>query len=146
MKTTNRRKKYLIYPDFQIKLIALHGLTIGLVILLFWGGLSWQFHHLTSQGALAHLPGDHSYFRFLQYQKSLAIQWLLTVSCVGLGIYTFAVITLSNRLAGPIVRLKEYFQAMSENGKPTADLEFRKGDFFQELPQEINNALKGKRS
>lgn len=144
MESKNRRKKYLIYPEFQVKIIALHGLTIGLIFLLFWGGLTWQYHHLTTQGTLAHLPSDHSYFRFLQYQKSLAIKWLLTVSCIGLGIYTYAVLTLTSRLAGPIVRLKEHFQSIRENGKPIADLEFRKGDFFQELPQEINNALKGK--
>ena len=59
---------------------------------------------------------------------------------VHLLLSTVCFLFLSHRLAGPVVRLKGYFAGIA-NGQPVKPVNFRKGDFFSDLPPQINGAL-----
>jgi hypothetical protein len=60
-----------------------------------------------------------------------------------IGILASSVLTLilSHRLAGPIVRLKKFFEALGQKGDSPSTLQFRKMDFFSDLPPVINHSL-----
>ena len=60
---------------------------------------------------------------------------------VGLVLSYLLTLILSNRLAGPIVRLREHFRKISEGGN-LEPVYFRQKDFFNDLPPLINDALK----
>ena len=47
---------------------------------------------------------------------------------------------ISHRLAGPLVRLRRFFQVIADTGQVT-NLSFRKGDYLSDLPPLVNKAL-----
>jgi len=50
-------------------------------------------------------------------------------------------LVVSNRLAGPIVRLRRYFGDIAIKTDNVPPLSFRKGDFFGDLPEVVNRAV-----
>lgn len=138
MRHSKRKLKgILIYPPFQLRLIALN-----LVILLITvGAIGFQIERMFSEmrkfGADANLPEGHVYYKFIDYEVG-QISW-----GVGLAFLVAGVISLlltayySHKLVGPIVRIRQFFVGLSE-GETIRALEFRKGDYFSELPSIIN--------
>jgi hypothetical protein len=47
----------------------------------------------------------------------------------------------SQRMAGPIKRLSGFFSEIERTGDFPPEIRFREGDFFQELPPQINEAF-----
>ena len=134
------RKKLLIYPRFQLWIIAVNAALMGLGFLVVTFQVYRSFHELRKLGLASGIPLHHSYFKFLDYQQNS----LYTYLAIGLLFASFSswIFTLifSHRLAGPIVRLKGFFQKISETGE-FQQLNFRKGDFFCDLPPIVNSAL-----
>lgn len=54
--------------------------------------------------------------------------------------FAYDSIKLSNRFAGPMVRLRKGIQAVTE-GEPTVNLKFRKGDFWSDVADEFNEMV-----
>jgi hypothetical protein len=56
---------------------------------------------------------------------------------------TLWILVLSNEIAGPITRLREYFTDLKnlKDEESVPELRFRKGDFFQDLPAIIEKSL-----
>jgi hypothetical protein len=83
---------------------------------------------------------DHPYFEFIHLQSHR----LITAITLALGgciiISSLVTMVMSQRLAGPVTRMLEYFQEITQTGK-VQKLEFRKGDFFSDLPPEVNRAM-----
>lgn len=87
------------------------------------------------------LPAQSLFSQMLSMQlKSLLIN--LGVA-LGFSLLLMAVSTLlfSHRLAGPMIRMKNYFSKISQSGDFPNQITFRKGDFFEELPPLINGAF-----
>ena len=117
-------------------LLALSYLVIGVQIYR-------SFHALRELGEQTGLPANHPYFEFIQYHEhSLGIS--VAIACAVTAIVSFVVLlVLSQRVAGPIVRMKGYFEAFAREGWKSK-LQFRKGDFFSDLPEIVNRALERK--
>jgi hypothetical protein len=136
------RRKYLIYPRFQLAL-----LTVNTVIsLCIFGVLAIQFSRaaeaLRQLGYSIHLNSDHPYFSFIKYQMSTLHTYLFFGGIFGLILSWVFTLVLSQRVAGPILRLEKYFQKVVDEGKPPAEpLSFRNNDFFEELPPVVNGAI-----
>jgi len=62
---------------------------------------------------------------------------VMVVSVVMLPIVLFDVLFLSNRIVGPIYRMRRSLRALAA-GEYVAPIEFRKGDFRLELADEFN--------
>jgi hypothetical protein len=62
----------------------------------------------------------------------------LVVGVLATGITT---LLLSHKMAGPMIRLRNYFGQISKDGDFPETLNFRNGDFFQDLPPMINQAF-----
>lgn len=138
----NKRKKILIYPKFQLKLIFLNLLLVVIIIATVTFFINQSFSDLYQQGVDANLGTDHPYFGFVKYQSSLLYKYLWIGSGIGFVITTWISLFLSFKLAGPIVRLHSFFGEIAKGNIQEQDVFFRKGDFFSDLPQLINSALK----
>lgn len=103
------RKKLLIYPQFQLLMIAINLATYFLTFF----GIFYFFSEKYIFGALI----------------------------FGAIFSSVATLILSNKLAGPIVRLHLHFKFIAEGGKNIPAVFFRKGDFFTSLPPLINSAM-----
>jgi hypothetical protein len=134
------RKTILVYPTFQIRMIALQLLIIGGAILPVFAAIRGAFAELSSLAAEAGLPADHSFYRLMELQKQELYSRL--GPALALALFASAVVTvfLSDRLAGPIVRLRRVFREMGESGE-VQTIRFRRHDFFGDLPPIMNDAL-----
>lgn len=102
--------------------------------------MSQSFDLLREMGREARLPESHAYFKFISMQAELLYQHLAIALIVAFFVSTVVTLFLSHRLAGPIVRLKGHFIRIAESGKAER-IQFRKNDFFLDLPPIVNSAL-----
>lgn len=103
------RKKLLIYPQFQLLMIATN---LATYFLTFFG----------------------IYYFFSESYLFIALLF-------GAAFSSAVTLVLSNKLAGPIVRLHIYFKSISDGQRNIPAVFFRKGDFFNTLPPLINSAV-----
>lgn len=148
MNSSNRNKtvrlrsmrNLLIHPKFQLPIILTN---LGVLFVFFT--IAWVGTHnaLTDLKPAAGLSGMESEFfrKYVDYQAS-QIQRALFVS-LGIGIAAAAGITLviTHRLAGPLVRMRHFFQSIIDGKNPVGQLEFRDGDFLREMEPLVNNAI-----
>lgn len=136
------RRKILIYPKFQLSLMAVNIVTMLAVF------AAIQFQILSSVGEIQSMGEDSPvstkqlYNRFIEYQMSVIYSGLVLYLGIGFILSCGFTLFISHRLAGPLVRMKHYFDEMEKSGKIDDSLKFRKGDFLQELPEAINRGLK----
>jgi hypothetical protein len=136
-----RRWRLIIYPRFQFTLVALNLGLITAIFLIFMAQQGRAYHHLLEMGAAAQLAPEHPFFKLIEYQTRDL--WFNMSLAYGGAILVSSLVTLqlSNKLAGPIVRLKGFFTRIGDSGRVGERLDFRKNDFFSELPAEIRRAL-----
>jgi hypothetical protein len=135
------KRKYLVYPQFQMTLIVLNTLvTMALFGLIAY--LVIRSHlYLENLVKQTRLPAQNLFIQLLTEQlRSLLIYMFISL---GVGIFITATLTLmlSHKMAGPMVRLRNLFVNVSKTGDFPEQLKFRDGDFFQELPPAINQAF-----
>jgi len=134
------RSQLIIFPSFQWTLIG-----INLLILLgagaaFGVGAYNSFDRLRDMGLKVGLPKDHSYFKFLSFQYEHLSNYLIIALIVALTLSLIVTMLVSHKFAGPLVRLKGFFKDIGSSGK-VYELKFRKGDYLNDLPPEVNKAL-----
>ena len=135
------KRKYLVYPQFQLTLILLNALiTTALFCLVAY--LVMKSHlYLETLVKQTRLPAQALFIQLLTQQlRSLLIYMFAALAVAILTTVTFTLL-ISHRMAGPIIRLKNYFGQISKTGDFPEEVRFRNGDFFQDLPPTINNAL-----
>ena len=135
------RRKYLVYPKFQMTLIILN----TVVTMALFGLISYLVirSHLYLENLVkqTRLPAQNLFIQLLTEQlRSLLIYMFISLS---VGLITTATLTLflSHKMAGPMIRLKSFFSGISKGGEFPEPIRFREGDFFQELPPVINHAF-----
>jgi hypothetical protein len=131
----------LIYPRFQLQLVAVNALIMLLSFAFVWLQTARSFNSLSDMGVQAGLPPDHAYFQFLVFQAKYLYSHLAVALGAGLALSSVCILIISSKLAGPVLRLKGYFTSILPGRKPMHQLTFRQGDFFTELPPVINAAL-----
>ena len=99
-----------------------------------------SYANLLNEGVSAQLDPDHPYFGFVKYQSGMVYSYLGIAFFIAFLLSTIASIYISHKVAGPIVRLRGHFRRISE-GAAIEKVAFRKGDFFSDLPEEINKAF-----
>lgn len=135
------RRKFLIYPKFQLALIGANAVILFMVCTIV-GLQSWRsMIRLSELGMRAGLQPGHPYFEFLELQARTFYSYLATGVVAALLLSAAATLLLSHKLAGPLVRLRRYFEDMAVTGKVAQPLSFRKGDYLNELPESINRGI-----
>ncbi|MEK6625924.1 MAG: hypothetical protein AABY86_13185 [Bdellovibrionota bacterium] len=135
------RRHFLIYPRFQLTLII-----VNIVIMAgAFGAVGIQtvrmFGQLHQMGQDASLPKDHVYYQFLEMQSAVFQSHLLLALVVALVVSLILTLLLSHRLAGPIIRMRSYFDNIAHTGRTSGPLQFRNSDYFSDLPPVINQAI-----
>jgi hypothetical protein len=135
------RRKYIIYPKLQFSLIALASVLLCCLFFASLFAVHQSYSYLKNEGINLGLPAQHSYFQFLDLQAGLVYRSITISFLVCLIAGLIFTILLSHRMAGPIVRLRNFFLQIAEHGYDKKPLRFRKKDFFSDLPDAINKAL-----
>lgn len=140
MKPKLFRRKFIIYPQFQYVIVAVNIIILFCSFMFMALQLERSFLELYHLGNEVNLSPDHVYFKFLAHHSSKLFQSLAIASLVSFIFSVFITVSLSHKLAGPIVRLREHLRRFG-NDKKYEPLSFRKGDFFNDLPEIVNKAL-----
>jgi len=134
------RKVLLINPKFQISFLLY---TCGIatsILLVFFTANQYFFWKFTQKGRALGLPTDHVFFRFIHDQQTM-MNWIYLITAfVAFGILIYSGLFLSNKVAGPLYRLKNYLKDYGD-GKIDKKLTFRKKDFFLEIPTHVNECF-----
>lgn len=133
-------KNFIIYPKFQLTLLIAN-ISVTLITLLVVNYKAHRvFERLYQLGKEINLNDGHPYFNFISTSGELLyinLRWAFGLSLILTIITT---IYISHRIAGPIYNLKQFFTEIVE-GAPFRKIKFRKGDYYSELPELINNAI-----
>lgn len=134
-------KNYLLYPSFQLTLVILNVSILIISLIVIHYKITDVFEKLRIMGETAHLTPNHLYFDFVNKSNEMMtsnLNW-----AIGFSIFftTLASILLSHRVVGPMYRIKMYFTDLANEGTDR-EINFRKGDYFSELPPIINAGLK----
>jgi hypothetical protein len=133
-------RRLLIHPRFQIPIIASNLVVILIFFTIAWMGTQNALLDLKPAAGLSGIEVE--YFRkYVDYQAS-QIQHALFLS-LGIGVLATAGLTLiiTHRLAGPLVRLKNFFQTIVDGKSPIPHLEFRDGDYLRDIEPLVNGAI-----
>jgi hypothetical protein len=138
----NNRKltNIFIYPQFQFVLLLAHIIVSAATIILIRINVSSVFNRLSDLGKKIQLPQDHAYYNFIQNSQNMMeinLNWVFGFSIL---LTVITSLYLSHKVVGPIQRLRSYFKNMAATGRVDW-LTFRRGDFFKDLPPQINEAL-----
>ena len=138
-----RRKKFLVYPEFQIRFIGyIMGVafTVALIFLLI--NIYFYYQSLNMAKTLG-MNMEIDFLHFLVRQNLLITIGAIVGACLSALVVAFAGLFLSHRLVGPLIRFRNVMNAYIEEGK-TEHLEFRKDDFFKEFAELYNKLVNKK--
>lgn len=125
----NNRNHILIDPKFQIK-FALIVSGLLLLISLIYPLLFWDFFDALS---LVHPQITDQ----LTKSKNSVLFFFFLNLCLGVGLAFLSMIFLTHKIAGPVYKLRVYFQDLYET-KKFHPIQFREGDHFTELAEDIS--------
>ncbi len=137
----NDRARLLIYPKFQIALLAFN----WLILLGAFGSIWLQIQNITSRfhafGTEAQLGVGHGYFAFIEMQSRMLYMHLLVAFGTAAILTTALTLVISHRLAGPLARMKHHFEKTADSGR-FKPIHFRTDDFLSEMAPAINEAFR----
>lgn len=139
---SNRKlSNIFIYPKFQFTLLLAQIIVSIITFVVIHFKVNEAFQRLSDMGSKINLPVEHAYYSFIEHSRNMIstnLNWALSFSVF---LTIVASLYLSHKVVGPIHRLRIYFRAII-SGAPQHDLKFRKGDYFEDLPDLINESLK----
>lgn len=135
-----KRKIYLINPDFQISFIKYTLALLILIVGVFYSAISVLFWTFAEKGRKLGLQPGHVFFSFLREQRdTMDLIFAVTAVVTSIIIITYGLF-LSNRVAGPIHRLKLFLKDYKTQETPKP-VKFREKDYFGDLADSVNDAL-----
>nr|AQQ74642.1 hypothetical protein [uncultured bacterium] len=135
------RTRLLVYPRFQLTLIAVNlGVMLAVVGATFIA-VTRSYSVLKSEGMSIGLRADHPYFKFLELQSAMVYKSMGLAVAAGAVLSVLLLLVLSHWLTGPIVRLRTHFERIAEGQAAGELLNFRRRDFFPDLPEVVNRAV-----
>ncbi len=136
-KKCDRRVLKLIDAPFQTRIIvSLVFTAVGASGVYFaaFSALFWWFRRKAL--ALQIGPND-PFFALLSEQQRMMNAFALATTLLLAILIGLHGLHLSHRIAGPIYRLRRYLSAGTQ-GEPLKPFALRKGDFFSDLPKDVN--------
>lgn len=137
---SNRRRKYLIHRKFQFTIIGFNLLIALLMLSAFFIENIYVFSTFTGP-EYEELIGGSIFFELLEEDRAKMKIALLITSVVTLAVMVIGGLVLSNRVAGPVYRIRNHMDDVM-SGKTDRKLKFRTKDFFPELAESYNNFLR----
>ena len=137
---SERRKKVLLNPKFQVKLLSCFFALSFSMATIFYVAVLFFFWNFYQMGVDLGLPDDHVFFRFIDEQKSYMNWVYLGTSFLSMFALVFGGLVLSHKIAGPLYHLCEYIERKVK-GEASERLSFREGDFFPEVQDSVNKLI-----
>jgi methyl-accepting chemotaxis protein len=138
-KSFKRRRRLIVDKPFQYRLIGLllaiwaaNSIFFSIVLHYFYEGHILRFYDLVPRGAARPLMSVPVLF-------TTAIGFILVFGLVMIAIIGMY---LSNQIAGPLYRVKQSLNRISE-GDVNFEIQFRDRDFLRDFPGYFNNMLRG---
>lgn len=135
------RRKLLINKKFQLSFLTYLVVSALSVVVIFYAANWAFFYKFETLGRTAGLPPDHVFFLFLRDQARTMNVIFAVTSVVTVLFHVSVGLVLSHRVAGPLLRLRNHLTKIAE-GAPDSPVNFRKKDYFQELPEAYNKRFK----
>lgn len=139
-----RRRIFMINKRFQLTFIA-YFMVLAMGGCAVFGFVSRSFlGKLSEQGrATLGLPENHMFFLFVAEMQQTMDSVFLATAFIVFSLLVIGGIILSHRVAGPLYRLNFYLHLLAEHDPSNLkDISFREKDFFPELAEAYNLALK----
>jgi len=136
-----RRKKLLINPSFQLRFMGYIGLALFIGLSVLYVSNFYYYDLLIAEGNDLGLDPDHPYFSFIDDQRTLLTQVYLGVSSVVFILLMAFGLVLSHRIAGPLHHMQRVMRLVRHSEGGGARVHLRKGDFFPEFEDIINETI-----
>ena len=143
MKQKRRIRNLLIYPKFQLILVGGNCLFVLGSFLLLNLGLKKGFYNLKQAGVNAKVSLNHPFYEYLQHQETYIYQHIIAALILSIILTAFFSIIFSHKVVGPIKQLCTDIEKVTKGDD--IKLAFRKGDYFQELPELVKKLIKNKK-
>lgn len=132
-----QRKKFLINPQFQIRF------SLIMCSIIFTTSLFYPitlFEIIVKVVDQSKLVSATTIDELIQYKRALIV--ILVFFQLGFTALTFAIcVFISHRIAGPIYKISIFLTSIKK-GENRGKLFFRKHDYFKDLAEEYNGAMK----
>ena len=140
MKKAPFRRQYIVNPKFQYTFMGVMLLLAVITITAFYISQHIFFSQFDQVAMKLRYAADHPFREFLNHQRS-TLKDLFIVSAIVNFIAIVAIgAFMSNRIAGPVYRICKTLAEIKQSGT-IKEITIRKNDFFQELPEAINQVL-----
>lgn len=137
-----REKKFLINAHFQLQFMASLILVSIISMSVIYMANDYFFHSYMARGQALNLAPDHPFFLMIHEQKAFMTKVFAVVALSISAIACLWGLFYSHKIAGPLYRLQKYFtEAAMESTPLQKKIHFREDDFFQEVPDSINNYI-----
>lgn len=134
------RKKYFNYPQLQWALLTINIIVNSFLFTILSVRVKLFFDSLIDLGNQSGFDENHVYFQFLKSQQEYLKFEFSLAFLISLVVSSALVLWISHRLAGPLLRLREHLSKIAETGVYSKII-FRKSDYFQDLSNNLNEAL-----
>lgn len=135
------RRKWLIIPHFQLRFVAFCALTAVSACAFFYLAVLAFFQKYIGWANEVGFKPDHPFYVVLSNMQDL-MMWMFFITSGATIMFSLAAgLWFSNKVAGPILRLKNHIESVAR-GETTGDVSFRKGDFFRDLAAAYNEQMK----
>ena len=135
-------RNFLIYPRFQLGLLAIQAVTIALTFAVVEIENGAAFARMAKMGSDVGLAPDNAYFIFVNDQAHCFLVQTSMAFLTALIISSSMTLYLFFRLADPIYRLRKHLRQIADHGADGIEpLRFRNGDFYSDLPGVMNKAV-----
>ena len=132
----NQRRIYFINPKFQLKFSLLMGVLIVLSNLAYPVIIYQYIEYLIDFINKTSAFKDFN----LEVERRQVITMLLVSHVVYAALIGILCIFFSHKIAGPLYKLKKFLGEIRQ-GNPIGEVHFRKGDYFQEIADEVNQTI-----
>ncbi len=134
------RRKFLTHPRFQLLLLGVNLGTLSLSSLVIWVSVQNTLLDLKPVAGLSGVEAEH-FKNYLDYQIHNFQNSMLMALAIGLLFAGTVTLFISHRIAGPLIRLRNYFENLARGDDPISKISFRDGDYLNELAPVINDAV-----
>ena len=135
------KRKYLVYPKFQVTLILLNSLVTTALFALTAILVVRSHIYLETLVRQTRLPAQNLFNQLLTQQLRNLLIYMGAAFLIGILTTGISTLFLSHKMAGPMIKLRNFFNGVAKDGEFPGELSFRKGDFFLDLPPTINKAF-----
>lgn len=132
-------RKLIINKEFQYKFGLYLILPVVVSLSIFWISLELFFRRMQELGQDSSLPEGHPFYTFIKIQKTDLSQSILVAGLLISIVMLIWGFYISRRIVGPIKKLQLHLDSIQNQDDLKNELEFRKADFFQEIPKALND-------